>query len=172
MAIKVMFVCMGNICRSPMAEAVFQDMVNKAGLADQFSLDSAGTGGWHEGEVAHRGTLEILKKHSIPYNGRARQITPSDFDTFDYIMAMDRENLSGITRFMNQREAAAKANMFTRDAKKPEIALFLSYANRAGTASEREVPDPYYDGNFTEVYDLVTRGCAALLAQIRATHRI
>lgn len=169
---KVLFVCMGNICRSPMAEAVFQDMVNKAGLGERFLLDSAGTGGWHEGETAHRGTLEILKKNHIPYNGRARQITPSDFDTFDYILVMDRENLSAVTRFMNQRDAAAKANTFTRDAKKPEIALFLSYANRAGTVNEREVPDPYYDGNFTEVFDLVTRGCAALLAHIRATHRV
>jgi protein-tyrosine phosphatase len=163
---------MGNICRSPMAEAVFQDMVNKAGLSEKFSLDSAGTGGWHEGEAAHRGTLDILRKNQIAYNGRARQITPSDFDTFDYIVAMDRENLSGVTRFMNQRDAAAKANTFTRDAKKPEIALFLSYANRAGTVETREVPDPYYDGNFSEVYDLVMRGCAALLAHIRAAHRI
>lgn len=172
MTIKVLFVCMGNICRSPMAEAVFQDMVNKAGLAGKFSVDSAGTGGWHEGETAHRGTLEILKKNSIAYNGRARQITPSDFDVFDYILVMDRENLSGVMRFMNQREAASKASMFTRDAKKPEIVLFLSYANRAGTLNEREVPDPYYDGNFDEVYDLVTKGCAALLAHIRATHHI
>ena len=172
MLIKVLFVCMGNICRSPMAEAVFQDMVNKAGLADQFSLDSAGVGGWHEGETAHRGTLEILKKHNIPYNGRARQMTPSDFDTFDYILVMDRENLSGVMRFMNQREAAAKASMFMRDAKKPEIALFMSYANRAGASETREVPDPYYDGNFAEVYDLITQGCAALLAHIRATHHI
>lgn len=172
MVIKLLFVCMGNICRSPMAEAVFQDMVNKAGLSDQFSVDSAGTGGWHEGESAHRGTLEILKKNKIPYDGRARQIKPSDFNIFDYILVMDRENLSGVMRFMNQREAASKANTFMRDTKKPEITLFLSYANRAGTVNEREVPDPYYDGNFTEVYDLVTRGCEALLAHIRATHRI
>ena len=78
----------------------------------------------------------------------------------------------GVTRFMNQRDAAAKANMFTRDAKKPEISLFLSYANRAGTVNEREVPDPYYDGHFSEVYDLITRGCKALLAHIRAAQHI
>src|SRR5689334_2678843 len=82
--IRVLFVCMGNICRSPMAEAVFQHMVNEAGLSSKFSLDSAGTGGWHAGETAHRGTLNVLKDHNIPYDGRARQFIRADLDKFDY----------------------------------------------------------------------------------------
>lgn len=170
--IKVLFVCMGNICRSPMAEAVFRDQVNKAGLRDAFVIDSAGTSGWHEGEPAHRGTLAILKRNQIAYNGRARQFTPADVESFDYILVMDRENLSSVMRLVNQASQAVKASMFTRDAKRPEIALFLSYANRAGLTTVLEVPDPYYEDNFDEVYDLIRKGCAAFLDHVRAKHQI
>jgi protein-tyrosine phosphatase len=155
--IKVLFVCMGNICRSPMAEAVFQHLVNEAGLGSKFSLDSAGTGGWHAGEPAHRGTLNVLKQNNIPYNGRARQFVRADLDKFDYVLAMDKENLSGIQRHSGDRA---------------EVRLFLDYAVEAGTVDLKEVPDPYYDGRFEEVYELVTLGCKALLAHIRAEHGI
>src|SRR5690606_40491044 len=99
--IRLLSVCAGNICRSPMADAVFQHMVREAGLTDHFRIDSAGTGSWHVGETAHSGTLTVLRKNNIPYNGRARQIDYADLDNFDYILAMDRENLSNILRMVN-----------------------------------------------------------------------
>jgi protein-tyrosine phosphatase len=154
--IRVLFVCMGNICRSPMAEAVFQHLVNEAGLSSKFSLDSAGTGGWHAGETAHRGTLKVLKEHNIPYDGRARQFVRTDLDKFDYVVAMDKENLSGINQYHGDRA---------------EVRLFLDYAVEAGTVSLNEVPDPYYDGRFEQTYELVTLGCKALLDHIRAEQR-
>lgn len=172
--IRVLFVCAGNICRSPMADAVFQHMVREAGLTDHFRIDSAGTGSWHVGEPAHSGTLTVLRKNNIPYNGRARQIDYADLDNFDYILAMDRENLSNILRMVNRGERSAQDKMdrFYGSANRPEIALFLSYANQAGTVSLTEVPDPYYDGRYELVYDLVTKGCAALLDAIRQKHQI
>jgi protein-tyrosine phosphatase len=156
--IHVLFVCMGNICRSPMAEAVFQDMVDKAGLTDQFQIDSAGTGNWYAGQTAHQGTLAVVRRANIAYKGRARQIQSPDFDKFDYIVAMDRENLAGIRR--------------VGTASKGEVNLFLRWAKEAGAVSVDEVPDPYYDNSFDRVYDLVQKGCAALLAHIRAEHNL
>lgn len=154
--IRVLFVCLGNICRSPMAEGVFQHMVNEAGLGDHFLIDSAGTSGYHNGEPAHSGTLRILSRHNIPYNGRSRRFSPRDADQFDYVLAMDSDNLRDMQRLVGGR----------RD----NLTLFLSYANRAGLTDVREVPDPYYDGRFEEVYQLVTQGSRALLDHIRAEH--
>lgn len=155
--INVLFVCAGNICRSPMADAVFQHMVNEAGLNDQVKVDSAGMGSWHVGEHAHRGTLNVLKRHNIPYDGRARQFNRRDLDQFNYILAMDRENLSQIRHLERHDDNA-------------EVSLFLHYANLAGLTNVTEVPDPYYSGVFDQVYDLVTMGCQALLDHIRQTH--
>jgi protein-tyrosine phosphatase len=151
MTVRVLFVCLGNICRSPMAEGVFQKLVYDAGLSDAILIDSAGTGSWHVGERAHRGTLAILRKHGIEYDGRARQITPRDFDQFDYILTMDNENLADVRRMAPDSSPAV-------------IARFLDFADDVRT---REVPDPYYDGRFEEVYDLVRRGAAGLLQHIR-----
>lgn len=169
--IRVLFVCAGNICRSPMAEAVFRDVVSKAGLADHFFIDSAGTGAWYAGEPAHEGTLKVLQKNRISYDGRARQFVQHDLNNFDYVLAMDRENLSVITRYLNRRDETARVSKFGADGQTPEIGLFLSYANRAGVVLKpQEVPDPFYSGRFDETYDLIVRGCAALLDYIRARH--
>ena len=153
--VKVLFVCLGNICRSPMAEAVFQEMVNKAGLADKIMVDSAGTGAWHVGEKAHRGTQNMLSKHGIVYNGRARQINKNDMTTPNsYIIAMDDNNLSDLqSRFGHH----------------PRLSCLLDFAK--GT-KERNIPDPYYTDNFQYVYELVTDGCRGLLADIRQQQNI
>src|SRR5437870_3226916 len=94
--ISVLFVCTGNICRSPMAEAVFKNLVHHAGLDDQFSIDSAGTSRYHTGECAHIGTLSVLAKNEIVYDGRSRSLISKDLEDFDYIVAMDNEHLSEI----------------------------------------------------------------------------
>ncbi|MCZ7542176.1 MAG: low molecular weight phosphotyrosine protein phosphatase [Anaerolineae bacterium] len=152
--VRVLFVCLGNICRSPMAEGVFSHLVKEAGLGDRIVVDSAGTGDWHIGERAHPGTRDILKQHDIDYDGRARQLTDADLGAFDYILAMDRNNLADLR---------ARANGATP----AEIRLFLDYAEGV---NEREVPDPYYSGRFEEVYRLVRAAAEGLLDHIRARH--
>jgi protein-tyrosine phosphatase len=149
--VRVLFVCLGNICRSPMAEGVFQHLVDEAGLSDRVIVDSAGTGNWHIGESAHRGTRQILAANGIDYRGRARQISRADLNGFDYILAMDYDNLSSL-RAMAHNGSSAR------------IGLFMDYAPQTG---EREVPDPYYDGSFDRVYDLVRQAAEGLLAHIR-----
>src|SRR5689334_8612901 len=91
--IRVLFVCTGNICRSPMAEAVFRDMVARAGLADRIMADSAGTDGWHAGEQPHHGTRQVLRERGIDYTHAARQVRGDDFSGFDYLIALDSSHM-------------------------------------------------------------------------------
>jgi protein-tyrosine phosphatase len=172
--INILFVCAGNICRSPMADAILRHLVTKASLGDRIAVDSAGTGSWHVGEAAHSGTLAVLQEHEIAYDGRSRQLKMHDFATFDYILAMDHTNLAYIMRVINRGEWSAQQKLarFYGESDQPEVALFLSYANRAGTVVEAEVPDPYYDGRFEATYDLVYRGCVALLEAVRTRHHL
>lgn len=155
--IRILFVCLGNICRSPMAEAVFQQRVDEAGLASQFEVDSAGTGGWHAGEPAHRGTQAVLHRHGIAYTGRARQVQPADLQRYDYVIAMDADNIADLRR-MDWGGAL--------DGKLHQLLEF------APAGYPRDVPDPYYNGRFDEVYELVDAGAAGLLDFVRAEHEL
>lgn len=147
--VRVVFVCLGNICRSPMAEAVFRHLVGKAGLADRILVDSAGTGHWHVGERPHHGTLRELAQHGIDASGlTARQVIPADLRTADYVVAMDQENLLDLERI-----GPARGSLF----------LFMDLLPEE---DRKDVPDPYYVGNFDEVYRLVEQGCDRLLQRI------
>ena len=146
--IGVMFVCLGNICRSPMGEAIFRDLVEKAGLGDRFVVASSGTGSWHIGERPHYGTLQVLKKHQIDAgNKKAQQFTGKDLNNYKYIVAMDANNAADVNRRFG-------GNL-------PRLLEF------APQGSPLDVPDPYYENNFDEVYTLVKAGCEGLLAHIR-----
>jgi len=158
--IRILFVCMGNICRSPMAEGVFAHQVAQAGLSDHFEIDSAGTNDWHQGESAHPKTLAILKMRSIPYGGRSRLLLLTDAARFDVVVAMDHENLSHIKR------------LFANSDHKPQIRLFLQDAYDAGIVPVTEVPDPYYSERYLEVYALVDEGSKGLLERLRREHGI
>jgi len=143
---------MGNICRSPMAEAVFRNLVQQQRLDGEFNIDSAGTSGYHVGDRAHRGTLRILEKNGIAYDGRSRRLTHRDLEEFDYVVAMDNENLADIESLGGSRG---------------NVSRLLDYAP---DQPEREVPDPYYNDGFEHVYDLVLQGSKGLLAHIRREH--
>lgn len=151
--IRVLFICLGNICRSPMAEAVFRQLVEQAGLADRFLIESAGTGSWHIGEQPHRGTIEILRKNGISVGGkRAQQLQAGAPGAYDYLIAMDADNVADTAAITGQR-----------------VPRLLDFAP---PGSVKDVPDPYYTGNFDEVYQLVRAGAQGLLKHIRQQERL
>lgn len=153
-SIKVLFVCLGNICRSPMAESVFAHKVQRAGLQDKIMSDSAGTGSWHAGELPHPGTLRLLAEKGIACVHRARHLKRADLDLFDYILTMDNDNLQEV-RALGGGKAVVRP--------------LLDYAPGLKAA---EVPDPYYNGNFSEVYRLVDPAADGLLVALRESHNL
>ena len=153
--IRVLFVCLGNICRSPMARSVFEHKVRAAGLDEEIQIDSAGTGDWHVGRPAHAGTRAVLRANNIPHEHRARQITPADLNDFDYVIVMDA---------MNERDVRA---LDAGTSPRAHVARLLDYAPDAGAI---DVPDPYHTGGFDHVYALVDAGCDGFLAAIRRDH--
>jgi len=152
--IKVLFICMGNICRSPTAHGVFQKMVDDAGLSDQIYVDSCGTGDWHLGKGPDMRAQQAAAKRNYDLSSLvARQIVAEDFDQFDYVLPMDKQNMLDMRHLYNAQSRA-------------EFCLFLDYLYED---LGREVPDPYYEGEegFEEVLDLAEKACANLLDFIR-----
>ncbi|GAA4189561.1 low molecular weight protein-tyrosine-phosphatase [Gryllotalpicola kribbensis] len=152
---RVCFVCSGNICRSPMAEVVFRDLAEKAGIGHRIASSSAGTGDWHVGEPADRRTVAAL--HRRGYDGamhRARQFDPEWFDELDLVVALDHSHKRILDHWAGTPDNQAK------------IALLMSFAPHHGDALD--VPDPYYsdDAMFDSVLDLVERSCAGLVHQL------
>ncbi|MDC7127398.1 MAG: low molecular weight phosphotyrosine protein phosphatase [Spirochaetales bacterium] len=155
--INVLFVCMGNICRSPSGEAVFKALVKSLGLEDKFYIDSAGTIGYHEGEPADSRMQKHAAKRGIQLTSRSRPIKNSDFEKFDYIVAMDRNNYKNINSMDKNGLYSNKIIMMTDFSKK-------HYGE--------DVPDPYYGGSdgFELVLDLIQESSEGLLEEIRRQH--
>ncbi len=150
--IRVLFVCMGNICRSPLAHAVFEDLVDEAGVSDRFEIESCGTGAWHLGALPDSRMRAEASKHGVDMNHRARCFSTGDEDYFDIILTMDRDNFRNI-RAMVDESYYNKVFMFR-------------YFDDEASEFDDEVPDPYYGGasGFSLVYDIVERTCRNLLA--------
>ena len=150
---KILFVCLGNICRSPMAEGTFRHLVEEKSLQHLVVIDSAGTGAWHVGEPPdHRATATALQR-GIDLSGQAaRKVKQDDFEHYDYILAMDQENHINLTRVAPEEY-------------RHKIRMFLEFAS---DQSETEVPDPYYGGGggFEHVLDLVQAASKGLLKEI------
>ena len=149
---KILFVCLGNICRSPAAEAVFLQLIKDRKISNDFYLESAGTGSWHVGKKSDHRMRIAAKKRDIEITSIARQISITDFDHFDYIITMDNDNLLEVKSLLS--ESGLKSDVIIRP--------LLSYSNSNQTM---EVPDPYYGGDsaFDEVLDLLDQACKDFL---------
>ena len=153
--VRVLFVCMGNICRSPLAQGVFEDVLRREGLEDEVLVDSAGTGHWHVGSPPDDRALSAAALRGVDISSqRARQITPNDCQDFDYVLTMDEENYRKVAALCRGRAV---------------VRPFLDFAT---DSPEREVPDPYSGGpnEFEYVLDLVEEASEGLLTDIRARY--
>lgn len=153
MPTRVLFVCLGNICRSPAAEAAFAHLAAEAGAADDFTVDSAGTGAWHIGEQADSRMRRAARQRGIVITSIARQVTRQDFEDFDVIVAMDRSNFKALTGMAPTAHRA-------------KVVLLRDFAPNA---RGEDVPDPYYgdDEGFEEVLDIVLAAGKGLLGALR-----
>lgn len=150
--IKVLFVCTGNICRSPMAEFLFKNMVAEKGLSDQFFIASAATSNEEYGNPVHHGTRRILSRLGISTDGKtAVQMKYSDYDSYDYILGMDDYNIRGIQRIIRNNDPEHKVHKL------------LEYAGL-----HRDIDDPWYTGDFETAYNDINMGCEAFLKQLFA----
>ncbi|MEL7833503.1 low molecular weight protein-tyrosine-phosphatase [Fodinibius sp. Rm-B-1B1-1] len=151
---KICFVCLGNICRSPTAEGIFQHLINERNLENHFEIDSAGTSAYHIGESANSKSQRTANKHGITLHSKARQFKISDLDYYDLILAMDNENLDNIRQLANGND-------------EHKIGRMRDFDPQPG---DGEVPDPYYGGpeGFENVFQIVKRSCENLLDELEA----
>ena len=149
---KVLFVCLGNICRSPTAEAVFRKLVEDQGLSETIECQSAGTGGWHVGEPSDRRMIAHAKRRDYLLDGRGMQISTKDFEIYDHIITMDPSNFDDVKAIAPQGSRA-------------KITPMVKYSS----STVREVPDPYYGGEagFEKVLDILEDACSGLLNEIK-----
>lgn len=162
--INVLFVCLGNICRSPIAEGTFRELVKQHGLQDKISCDSAGTAGYHIGQLPDQRTMKSAEKHGIKLTHRGRKLSVADLDAFDHIVVMDEANFKDVNDFYY------KTKHKTPSADK----LFLLRDHDPETRGISEVPDPYYESEpfFEDVYQIVWRSNEALLDYLIEKHQI
>ena len=155
---KVLFVCLGNICRSPLAEGIFDHLVTEAGLSSKIRIDSCGTSGHHVGEKADPRSIEIARQHDIELVTRSRQFKAHDLQNFDYVLAMDRSNYRNI---LSMGAPGGKA----------KVKLMLTFDP---DSTIQDVPDPYYGGDagFKNVYDMLLISCENLLTHIRKENNL
>lgn len=155
--VRILFVCLGNICRSPTAEGVFRALIEREGLADRIQIDSAGTHDYHVNKPPDRRAQAAALRRGIDISGlRGRQVLRADLERFDYVLAMDRENLDHLLA-LSPPEYRHK------------VRLFLEYAPQR---PEREVPDPYYGGaaGFDRVLDMLSEAAYGLMTELRTRH--
>ncbi len=148
---RILFVCLGNIVRSPLAENMFRHVAEQAGVSHKYEVDSAGTSSWHVGEEPDRRMRRVAARHGFRYSGQARQVQPQDFQDFDLIIAMDASNRAELLRLARKPEDEAKIHL-------------LREFDPMGRPDD-PVPDPYYGGidGFEEVFHIVQRSCTGLL---------
>ena len=146
---RILFVCHGNICRSPMAEFIMKKIVDDRGLSDEFHIESCATSNEEIGNDVYPPAKDELRRHGVPFTKRcARRMTPADYDSYDHIIAMDHQNLRNMERFVNgdpQRK----------------VSLMMTHAGE-----DRDVADPWYTDNFSITYDDLFRACSGLLGEI------
>jgi protein-tyrosine phosphatase len=150
--VRVLFVCLGNICRSPLAEGVLRALAEQKGLALALEIDSAGTGAWHIGDPPDRRSIQAARRHGIDISTlRGRQVAAADFSDFDLILGMDENNVRTLKRL-------------APDGMAQKVHLFLDYAS----GGQRDVPDPYYEGPeaFEALYQMLEAGCSSLLERL------
>lgn len=151
---RLLFVCLGNICRSPAAEGVMRNLLEHEGLPGPVEVDSAGTGGWHAGQLPDSRMRQHAAKRGYALTSRARQFRPADFNEFDLILAMDRQNLRDLQDLARHQHQLARLRLF---------------GDFVGDGSAKDIPDPYYGGadGFETVLDLVEDGCGEILRKIK-----
>ena len=161
-SVSVLFVCLGNICRSPLAEGIFASLAGERGLDGQFQVDSAGTAGYHSGEPPDSRSTAVAAAHGVRLTGSARQVTPRDLERFDIVVAMDRSNRRSLERLRRRLRR-----------RRGTIADIVMMRDYEPGAREPDVPDPYYGGpgGFERVYRILERACNGLLDELAGSDR-